>query len=103
MWSTPSFKKFHVSSRSAVRAGILVNALDGVEDAMMMVVRKRNELGSDSRLIRAFAFSAFSVNHLGKRYRHSCPTHRTLVPVALSFHLQNQLKLVVCLLPSFES
>jgi hypothetical protein len=45
MWSTPSFKKFHVSSRSAVRAGILVNALDGVEDAMMMVVRKRNETG----------------------------------------------------------
>jgi len=40
MWSTPSFKKFHVSSRSAVRAGILVKALDGAEDAMMVVERE---------------------------------------------------------------
>ena len=41
MWSTPSFRKFQVSSRSAVRAGIFVKVLDGVEDAMMVVGGKR--------------------------------------------------------------
>jgi hypothetical protein len=40
MWSTPSFKKSHVSSRSAVRGGMLVKALDGAGDTMMVGWRK---------------------------------------------------------------